>query len=797
MLKNYLKVALRGLLKHKGATIINISGLAIGLSCFILIFLYVQKELSYDKFHPNAAQLYRLTTIDKALGVSSNNVAITNPRMAPAAKEELPEVVNSVRMSPQGRTRMEFEDDVIYAEDAKYVEPQFFDIFGFQLKDKNSRSKFNAPRKLILTESLAQKTFKNETAEGKILRINDEDWEVVGVMKDNHPKSHLKLDLMMSMVLTPADSNFAQYLDSWQGLGMVGYVKLTRDADVATVEQKLYDLAQKNDVPDFWVPKIQPVEDIHLKSSEILFDGYNEAKGDIVYVYSLSAIAVFVILIAAFNFMNLATAKSSTRAKEVGIRKVMGSPKISLILQHLGESIIVCLVALVVALVLVTMATSFIDLGLGDHVFSYLMSHPAVLTFIIAITLLIGILAGLYPAFVLSHFSPVTTLRGKFQTSKSGVLLRKALVVAQFTASITLIICTVLITFQLQFLKNKNLGFDKEQVVDFQMNEPGLRDKMEAFKDKLKQYDQVENVAFSSNMPGRTFGRTGVTPEGVPEDEENWIVSVMSMNKDYFDVMDMELAAGRNYDQEHGTDQQDAIIVNEAFIAQVGWKDPIGKKLTMGNDQERTIIGVVKDFHFASMRHAIEPLILFYNPGGNSDLSVKIKGDVRQAMTNIEQAWNEIYPNYPFEYQFFDQEFDQLFKSDEKFSTLTMNFTWLAIFIACLGLFGLSAYMAEQRRKEIGIRKVLGSKISQVVVLLSREFVLLIIIANFLAWPIAYWAITQWLGDFQYKISLLSINSVAIFIASGILALVIGLLTVSYQSIAASLANPVNSLRDE
>jgi len=797
MLKNYLKVALRGLLKHKGATIINISGLAIGLSCFILIFLYVQKELSYDKFHPDAAQLYRLTTIDKALGVSSNNVAITNPRMAPAAKEALPEVVNSVRMSPQGRTRMQFEDDVIYAEDAKYVEPHFFDIFGFQLMDKNSRSKFNAPRKLILTESLAQKTFKNETAEGKILRINDEDWEVVGVMKDNHPKSHLKLDLMMSMVLTPADSNFAQYLDSWQGLGMVGYVKLTQDADVATVEQKLYDLAQQNDVPDFWVPKIQPVEDIHLKSSDILFDGYNEAKGDIVYVYSLSAIAVFVILIAAFNFMNLATAKSSTRAKEVGIRKVMGSPKISLILQHLGESIIVCVVALIVALVLVTLATSFIDLGLGDHVFSYLMSHPMVLTFIVVITLLIGILAGLYPAFVLSHFSPVTTLRGKFQTSKSGVFLRKALVVAQFAASITLIICTILITFQLQYLKHKNLGFDKDQVVDFQMNEPGLREKMEAFKDQLKQYDQVENVAFSSNMPGRTFGRTGVTPEGVPEDEENWIVSVMSMNKDYFDVMDMEMAAGRNYDEEHGTDQQDAIIVNEAFIKQVGWKEPIGKKLTMGNDQERTIIGVVKDFHFASMRHAIEPLILFYNPGGNSDLSVKIKGDVRQAMNNIEQAWNEIYPNYPFEYQFFDQEFDQLFKSDEKFSTLTMNFTWLAIFIACLGLFGLSAYMAEQRRKEIGIRKVLGSKISQVVVLLSKEFVLLIIIANFLAWPIAYWAITQWLSDFQYKISLFSINSISIFIASGVLALLIGLLTVSYQSIAASLANPVNALRDE
>ncbi len=797
MVKNYLKVAMRGLLKNKSAAFINIAGLSIGLACFIMIFLYVQKELSYDTHHPNAANTYRLTTIDEALGVSSNNVAITNPYMPIAAMEELPEVTNATRMFNQGRTRMQHEDDIVYAEDAKYVESSFFELFDFGLKNETSIERFKAPRKLIMSEALAEKAFKETDPIGKSFQIDSEDWEVVGLFSNDTGPSHLKIDLIMSMYPVDADSSLAQYLNSWQGLGMIGYVTLTEGADVATVESKLKELATKNEVPEFWIPKLQALEDIHLKSSNILFDGYNETKGDIVYVYSLSAIAVFVILIAAFNFMNLSTAKSSTRAKEVGIRKVMGSAKGSLISQHLGESVLICLMALVVALLLVSVAANFANLGIETQVIAYIFSKPLLALSILGITLVIGVLSGLYPAFVLSHYNPVVTLRGKFQTSKSGVLLRKILVVAQFTASITLIICTVLITFQLNFLKNKDLGFAKDQVVNFQLNDPGLGEQVEAFKDKIEQYDKVANAAFSSNMPGRTFGRTGVRPEGTTQEEEPWIVSAMSMNEDYLDVMNMELAEGRNYAEEFGADQEQSIIVNEAFVKEVGWDTGVGRKITLGNDQERTIVGVVKDFHFASMRHAIEPVILFYNPNANSNLSVRITDDISGTMSNIAGVWNEIYPDHPFEYEFFDEEFDQIFKSDEDFSTLAMNFTWLAIFIACLGLFGLSAYMAEQRRKEIGIRKVLGSKISQVVMLLSKEFILLILIANFIAWPVAYWATNNWLSDFQYRIELLSFSSIMIFVASGILALFIGLLTVSYQSIAASVANPVDSLRNE
>jgi putative ABC transport system permease protein len=797
MLKNYIKIAFRGFTKNLSATLINVIGLSIGLACFALIFVYVQNELSYDTFHNDYEKIYRVTTIDQALGVSSNNVGITNPIMPKAAERELADVVLSTRISGQGRQRVENGDDVVFAENAKYVEPSFFHMFDFPMVEGSDTAKFNAPRKLFLTEEFAQRTFKTEKPFGKLLNIDDEDWEVVGVLKDTDLNTHLEMDLILSMYLTQADSNFAQYLDSWQGLGMVGYVKLNDTENANSVEAQMNDLAHSNEVPDFWITKLQPLKDTHLLSANILFDGNNVNKGDIIYVYSLSAIALFVILIAAFNFMNLSTAKSSSRAKEVGVRKAMGALKGSLVTQHLSESVLICILSFIISLALIGIISIYVPLGVDGNVFTYLVNHPLILAELFGITIVIGLLAGLYPAFVLSKFNSTTILRGQFQTSKSGVWLRKILVVSQFVASITLIIATLLVNRQLDFLKNKNLGFSQEQVLTMSMNDQTLREKMVTLRDRLLQYDNISNAAMTSNMPGRTFGRTGVTPEGRPEDEENWIVSALSFDEHFLDAMGIEVSEGRNYSPEYGTDQQEGIIVNEAFIKQVGWESGIGRKLTMGNDQERTIIGVVKDFHFASMRHAIEPLVMFYNPNANGNLSVKIKGNVNETVSYIESVWAETYPDYPFEYEFFDQEFAQMFEADDRFSGLVMGFTWLAILIACLGLFGLSAYVAEQRKKEIGIRKVLGSSVQQAVMLLSKEFVVLIIIATVLAFPISYLAVTEWMSDFQYKIDLLSISSIVVFFLAGALAIGIGLLTVSYQSISASVANPVDSLRSE
>ena len=797
MLRNYLFTTLRALRKSKISTFINISGLSVGMACCLTICIYVHNELSYDDFHTKSDRIFRFYTIDEALGVTSNSVGITEPYMTVAAKEEIPEIENSVRILIQGRTRVEVGDKAIYAEDAKYVEKEFFDIFDFDLLDPQAQESFKEPRKAILTESMAQKIFEQSDAVGEIITINDEDWEVVGLIKDVKENSHLRLDLLLSMYPTLADSSLAQYLDSWQGLGMVGYALLNDPASELEVEAKLKDLALKNDAPEFWVPQLQPLNDIHLKSSEILFDGYNENKGDMTYVYSLSAVALFVLLIASFNFMNLSTAQSSSRAKEVGVRKVLGALRIHLIKQHLGESLLITILSALIAILLISLASSYVNIGLSVTLVEYLISHPEMYLALIIVIAVIGIVAGIYPAFVLSKFQSAIILRGKFQTSKSGIALRKVLVVAQFVASISMIVGTVFIYRQLEFIKNKNLGFNKDQVVTFSMNDPGLNQNMIAFRDQLIGYETIENASISSNMPGRTFGRTGITPEGVPEDQENWIVSALSFDARYLDMMSMELVAGRNYSEESGTDQEEAIIVNEALVEQVGWEDPIGKKLTFGNNSERTIIGVVKDFHFASMRHSIEPLIMFYNPGPNGNLSVKINGDIRGTMATIEEAWNKTYPEYPFEYEFFDEEFGSIYQSDENFSLLVVNFTWLAILIACLGLFGLSTHVAEQRRKEIGVRKVMGSTVSQIVILLSKEFALLIILANIVAWPLAFYAINTWLGDFQYRIDLFSTDNVLVYLISAVVALAIGLLTVSYQSIAAAMINPVKSLRSE
>ena len=492
---------------------------------------------------------------------------------------------------------------------------------------------------------------------------------------------------------------------------MIGYVQLEDPADELEVEQKLGEIAHSNDVPEFWIPQLQPLEDIHLGSTDILFDFYHINKGDRVYVYSLSAVAIFVLLIAAFNFMNLATAKSSTRAKEVGIRKVLGGARVHLIRQHLGESVLLVIIATVLAFLMVILAGNAINLGLYEPVQDFLFSRPELLGLILLSSIFLGILAVLYPAFVLSGLQTSSILRGKFSGSKKGIGLRKALVILQFTASITMIIGTVFIYRQINYIKNKDLGFSKDQVVTFQMNDPGMGQSMVSFRDRLLSFDGIESASISANMPGRTFGRTGITPEGFdPENnEDTWIVSALSFDHLYLDMMGMEISEGRNFNKGSEADQNEALLVNEAFIHQVGWEDPVGRKVTMGNNTERTIVGVVKDFHFADMKHTIEPLIMFYNPDASGNLSFRIKGDdIRGSMDYAEEVWNEFYPEFPFEYEFFDQEFNQLYAGDERFSRLVISFTWLAIFIACLGLFGLSAFMADQRRKGIGVRKVLG-----------------------------------------------------------------------------------------
>lgn len=795
-------VALRNFRKNKLTTAINISGLVLGFSTFVLLGLSVYNDLSYDAWHEKSSRTYRFTTIDEALGVTSNEVAISNPRMPRAAMEEIPEVEIASRVLYAGEQRMEKGDIGYYSEHALYVENEFFDIFDLPVKNRQETlDQFGQPHKMILSTSFAEKVFGKEGEKlGEIMMINDQSWEVVGLMDDVIQNSHLEFDVLLSLYPAQSDSSLAQYIDSWNGLGMIGYAALSPGADEISVETKMSEIALANDVNDFWIPQLQPLEDIHLGSSGILFDFYHQNKGDKVYVYALSGVAIFILLIAAFNFVNLTTAQSTTRAKEIAVRKIVGSSRTLLISQHMIEAMVLALVSMLISFALVYIAVEELGLDLNFELLTLISNNAMLVPGFILLSVGVGALAGLYPSLVLSSIKSVSILRGKFQSSSNGIWLRKVLVVLQFVAAIGMICTTLIVSRQINYIKNKSLGFDKEQIININVNGGGLAERMQAFKDELEKNPNILQTSFSNNMPGRTFGRGGVNVEGGNEDEP-WIVSVMAMDEDYLETMNIKMAAGRNYSESYGTDQDESIIINKAMMESLGWDEAVGKKLVFGtgeNSNTRTVVGVIEDFHFSNMRHKIEPLMIYYNPNPNSNFNLKVSpSNIAETVQYLETTWAETFPNYPFDYQFFDQEFNEIFASDEFFAQLVTGFTWLSIILSCLGLFGLSFFMVEQRKKEIGVRKVLGSTIAQIVTLLMKEFVILIALANIITWPIAYWFTDRWISDFQYRINLLSLNNLSIYLMAGIGALIIVIIAVSYKSINAALSNPVQSLRDE
>ena len=793
MIKNYFKIAFRSLLKSRGTSVINILGLSIGMACCLIIFLFVQNELSYDKFHSKSDNIFRVLTIDEALGVSSSLVGITLPAIGEAMEDQFSEVQNRVRMLPQGRQLITYDQQGYYTEHFAYAEPSLFEVFDFELLEGDTDAALSAPNTVVVTESMAKRTFGDDDAIGKRIDVgNQTGLEVVAVMKDITENSHLNFDVVVSMVQADTTSNLAQFLRSWRSISMVTYVELTSPEAEAAVETKMEELIRANDVGENFKVTLQPLKDAHLKSSGILFENYNLNKTDEGYVYTLAAVGIFVILIASFNFMNLSTARSANRAQEVGVRKVFGAVRRQLIAQFMIESVLISFLSLFLAIDLVAGLGSAVNLPFEENLAMLFMANPVWLGGAVLFTLMLGLFSGSYPALLLSGFNPISILRGSFKTSSRGVLLRKGLVIFQFTISIVMIIGTTIVYDQLQLLRNADKGFDTEQIVTLNVGHPSLQGAIPVLKNKLEQNPAILSTARAGGMPGRTFGRRGVVPEGAADDD-TWIVSVLSFDEDYVDLMGMEVKEGRMFDREIQTDQQQAILINEAMARELAWEDPIGKKIGFGQNQQ-TIIGVVKDFHFASMRFQIEPLAMFFNPNGGGNLAIKFNAEnVADAMSFVQEAWQEVFPNSPIEYRFFDEEFGQQYESDEKFGRLVFSFTWLAIFIACLGLFGLSAFTAEQKTKEIGVRKVLGASISGIVLLLSRQFTQLIIVAMVVASPLAYYMMDAWLNDFAYRVD---INWLW-FLLSALAALAIALLTVTFQSVKAALVNPANSLRYE
>lgn len=797
MFKNYLKVAYRNLKKNKGISFINIAGLSIGITSCILIFLYIQTELSYDKQNRKFERIFRVLTIDKALGVSSNLVGITLPALGPAMKSEFPNVKEEVRISRSGKDLIEYKQKFLYTKDLIYAEPSLFKIFDFDLVKGNKSTALTKPNTAVLTEEMSKKIFGNENPIGRSIKVdNNTDIEVVGILKDIPTTSHLAMDIVISLLPTARDTNLINYLNSWNNISMSTYVLLDNPGSEKIVDSGLEPLIKKNNVSKNFSVTLQPLKDVHLKSSDILFDDANRNKSDIGYIYSLFAVALFIILIAAFNFMNLSTARSVNRAKEVGLRKVVGAIRSQLVIQYLGESILLSFISLLIAIILVECFAPLISLPIKGSYTAYFIEHPVFITGLLLGTFILGLLSGIYPAFILSKFKPASVLKGSATNKKSGNLFRRILVTVQFTASIGMIISTYIVYEQLNYIRSKNIGYNREQVMSIDLNDQQLRKNSETLEDEIQKISSVESVSLSSNLPGRGFNRTGIRPEGYSSKDDIWIVSIMSADEKFLPNMKMEIAEGRNFSLKFPADQKESVIINQAAAKAFKWKDPLNKKLSLGRNSttQLNVIGVVKDFNFASMRHKIEPLVIVDRPESNNVLSIRIKkGRIHDAVTSVEKTWKKINPDRPFEFSFLDDEFEQLYKTESSFSSLITGFTFLAIFIACLGLFGLASFMAEQRTKEIGIRKVLGASVPGILYIISKQFIILIALANLIAWPLAYYFMNDWLKDFAYRINI----GILTFIIAGTLTLMIALLTISYQAIKAASANPVKSLRYE
>ncbi len=797
MFKNYLKVAFRNLLKNKGISFINITGLAIGITSCILIFLFIHNELSYDKQNKKFDNIFRVLTIDKALGVSSNLVGITLPALGPAMKNEFPEVKEEVRVNRSGKDLIEYNQKFLYSKDLIYAEPSLFKVFDFDFLNGNKASALTKPNTAVLTEEISKRIFGNENPIGKSFKVdNDKDIEVVGILKDIPRTSHLAMDVIISIYPTAQDTNLAKYLNSWNNISMTTYVLLNNPSSESSVESKLEPLIRKNNVGKNFNVTLQPLKDVHLKSSDILFDDANRDKSDIGYIYSLFAVAIFIILIAAFNFMNLSTAKAVGRAKEVGLRKVVGAIRYQLILQYLGEAVLLSFLSLILAMFLVECFAPLINLPIKGSYILFFIENPVFLASLIISILILGLLSGIYPAFILSRFKPASILKGSAKHNKSGIWMRRILVTVQFTVSIGMIIGTYIVYQQLNYIRSKNVGYNREQVMTLDLNDQQLQKNSHLLENEIQKLLSVESVSLSSNLPGRGFGRTGIQPEGYSSKDDIWIVSIMSADEKFLPNMKMELAEGRNFSLKFPADQKESVIINQAAAKALKWKNPLNKKLSFGGNSPNklNVIGVVKDFNFASMRHQIEPLLIVDNPNTNNVLSIRIKkGRIPDAVNSVEQTWQKVNPGRPFEFNFLDDEFEQLYKTESSFSTLIGSFTFLAIFIACLGLFGLASYMTEQRTKEIGIRKVLGASIPGILYIISKQFIILIILANLIAWPLAYYFMNGWLKDFAYRIDI----GVSTFIIAGILTLLIAIFTISYQAIKAAAVNPAKSLRYE
>ncbi|HMG89482.1 MAG TPA: ABC transporter permease [Chryseolinea sp.] len=786
MLRNYLNVAFRNLLRNKSASLIKITSLSVGMICFAIISLFVYNELSYDRFHTDPQQVFRVVKDFIDDDGSRLPDATTPPAFGPAIQKEIPEVAYSTRIFPNwGRKYLiQHQDKRTYEEGVVRIDSSFFDVFTFPFVKGDKKTATSNPNFIILTESTARRIFKNEDPIGKPLKIdigqNGTDYFVSGIVTDVPENSHFTFDFLVSI-----RSFQNRQLDSdWGFYNFYTYVRLHPEADADAFKNKIQPLFKKHNPDQKTECYVQALTDIHLKSN---LKWELSTNGDYSYLRILSIIAIATILLAAINYINLVTAQSARRAKEVGVRKVSGGTRNALIVQFLCESVIIASVSTIVSVAIVESILPGIS-GLFSATLSFFTpAGKDVLWMVLGVGVTTGLIAGLYPAFYLSSFQPVHALKGT-SIFGGGSFLRKGLVTFQFIISTVLIIGTIVISSQIDFVQNKKLGFSKENIM--LIHNAGELKNRTSLITEIKKSTGVMNAGGANGVIGGQNWTTGAQAKG---QENGLLLNLLVTDYDFLDVMDVAFKDGRNFSRDTQADSS-AIILNETAVKQLGIKgDVIGSRINVF-DTVYTVIGTIEDFHFTSFHEPIKPFGFFLVEAGINKLFVKIdKEKTTESIEKIRELWSTLVPDRPFEFTFQDEQVAKLYASELKFQKLFSIFTFIAILIACLGLFGLSAYTSQQRTKEIGVRKVLGASVMGVTGLLSKEFLKLVFVAVGVSIPVAWYAMREWLANFAYHVDL----KAWMFVVSGLTAVGIALITVCFQSIKAAMANPVKSLRNE
>ncbi|WP_339785709.1 ABC transporter permease [uncultured Imperialibacter sp.] len=797
MLRSYIVVAIRNLRRQGFYSFINIFGLTAGVLSSLFLLLYIKDELSFDAFHKNADQIYRVG-MHASIQDTKVDICQAMSPIGPTMKADFPEVENFVRINYPGRELVTKDDQQFYEEKFYFADSSFFNIFSFQLLKGDPKKALVEPNSIVLTESVAKKYFGDDEPIGKVIKTGSEEWQriVTGVMKDAPANSHFQPRALVSYSTLPVQGPSA-----WGNINDWVYLQLAPGTDPKVLEGRSPAFMEKytgelfrqfNAKADFY---LEPLTSIHLYSKN---EGQIEPAGDITYIYVFSIVAIFILLIASINYMNLATARGTMRAKEVGIRKVLGSYRKQLMIQFTVEAIVVTLLSVVLSVVLAFFLLPYFN-DLADKTITRdFYKDPFILLALSGVLVFLGLVSGSYPAFYLSRFQSAQVLKGRASSKSGNPALRKALVVFQFSISIIMVICTWVVYDQLNFMKEKNLGFNKDQVIRIPLEGQEARKKLDVLKQALLTNPDIYSVGSGWATPGGDFNLNGIFVEMEQGGFTEKGFMSCQVDAGYLPTLEIEVVEGRNFSEGTKSDTSNAVIVNQELAREMGWTEPIGKRFkVMTGDglqtREVKVVGVIKNFHQRALQEPIMPIII-HNSIQNGILLVRINtantGDV---LSFIDKTWKDIITNRPLQYSFLEQDFYEKYQADESKGQVFATFSIFTIVIACMGLFGLASYTAEQRKKEIGLRKVIGASVSSIMLLISKDFLKLVGVSILIAFPIAYYAMSNWLQEFEFRIS----PSPITFISSAGLILVVTLLTVGYHSLIAATGNPVASLKDQ